>query len=105
MVQEVQGTLIKHRFPEAFTIDLLNPDVLRSYLANPQRLLDAVRSEPPGTVVLIDEIQKAPDLLSLVHILIEEKKQWLFVLTGSSSRKLKRQGVDLLGGKALKKTL
>lgn len=100
-----KSTLIKHRFPESFTIDLLNPDVRRLYLANPKHLLDTVRSHPHGTVVLIDEIQKVPDLLSVVHILIEEKKQWLFVLTGSSSRKLKRQGVDLLGGRALKKTL
>ena len=100
-----KSTLIHQRFPEAFVIDLLNPDVRRLYSASPEKLLDVIRAEPPGTVVLIDEIQKVPDLLSVVHILIEEKKQWLFVLTGSSSRKLKRQGVDLLGGRALKKTL
>lgn len=100
-----KSTLIHHRFPKALVIDLLNPDVRRLYSTHPERLLEVVRSEPEGMVILIDEIQKVPDLLSVVHILIEEKKRWLFVLTGSSSRKLKKQGVDLLGGRALRKTL
>lgn len=100
-----KSTLIHLRFPNAFIIDLLNPEIRRMYSTKPETLLEVIRSKPPGTVILIDEIQKVPDLLSVVHILIEEKKNWLFVLTGSSSRKLKRQGVDLLGGRALKKTL
>ncbi len=100
-----KSTLIRKIYPDALIIDLLNPAVQRMYAAHPERLLDVVRAEPIGKVILIDEIQKVPDLLSIVHILIEEKKQWLFVLTGSSARKLKRQGVDLLGGRALKKSL
>lgn len=100
-----KSTLMRRRFPDALVIDLLNPEVRRSYAANPEKLLDIVRAEPQGRVIFIDEIQKVPDLLSVVHILIEEKKQWLFILTGSSARKLRRQGVDLLGGRALKKSL
>ena len=61
--------------------------------------------KPGGHVIIIDEIQKVPELLSLVHILIEEKQGWIFILTGSSARKLNRAGVDLLGGRALKKNL
>ena len=52
-------------------------------------------------VVVIDEVQKVPELLNVVHSLIEEKKGYLFILTGSSSRKLKKEGVNLLGGRAL----
>ncbi len=58
-----------------------------------------------GKTIIIDEIQKVPELLSIVHVLIEEKKKWKFILTGSSARKLQRQGVDLLGGRALNKVL
>ncbi len=97
--------MIRERFPDVFVIDLLNPFVRRLYSAHPEKLLDVVRAEPAGRIFLIDEIQKVPDLLSVVHILIEEKKQWIFILTGSSARKLKNEGVDLLGGRALKKNL
>jgi len=55
--------------------------------------------------VVIDEVQKAPELLPVVHSLIEEKPNLQFILTGSSSRKLKRTGADLLGGRALKCTI
>jgi predicted AAA+ superfamily ATPase len=56
-------------------------------------------------IVIIDEIQKIPELLPVVHQLIEQKKGIQFILTGSSSRKLKRTGVDLLAGRALNKSL
>jgi len=55
--------------------------------------------------VVIDEVQKLPDLLSVVHALIESKKKVQFILSGSSARKLKRAGVDLLAGRALLKSL
>jgi uncharacterized protein len=58
-------------------------------------------SDPKGGALLIDEIQKVPDLLPVVHSLIEQKSGWSFILTGSSARKLKQTGVDLLGGRAL----
>jgi len=50
---------------------------------------------------VIDEVQKVPELLNSVHSLIEEKLGYQFILTGSSARKLKKQGVNLLGGRAL----
>jgi len=57
-----------------------------------------------GTVVL-DEVQKVPELLAVVHGIIEGRRRLQFVLTGSSARKLKRGVVDLLAGRALVRTL
>ncbi|HEY8270177.1 MAG TPA: AAA family ATPase [Pseudobdellovibrionaceae bacterium] len=51
-------------------------------------------------IVIIDEIQKMPELLNEIHKIIEEKKQTRFILTGSSARKLKKVGINLLGGRA-----
>lgn len=100
-----KSTMVTRRHPHATLINLLLSNIQRQYLARPEMLLNVVRAEPRGQTIVIDEIQKAPELLSLVHILIEEKQDWKFILTGSSARKLKREGVDLLGGRALKKTL
>lgn len=55
--------------------------------------------------MIIDEVQKVPAILSLVHDIIEEKRGIQFILTGSSARKLKREGVDLLAGRALLKKM
>lgn len=96
-----KSTWAKKQFPGALRIDLLDDAVFREYSADPNRLLGLVRGAESRTTIIIDEIQKVPALLSLVHLLIEEKRGWKFVLTGSSARKLKRAGVDLLGGRAL----
>jgi predicted AAA+ superfamily ATPase len=79
----------------------LDPEVFRIYSANPERLRERLLAESGVTTVVIDEIQKIPELLNLVHSLMEQKKTWQFILTGSSARKLKRTGVDLLAGRAL----
>lgn len=100
-----KSTLVQRRHPSGLYINLLESRQQRQYIADPDRLLAIVRAEPAGQTIIIDEIQKVPALLSLVHVLIEEKKQWQFVLTGSSARKLKRESVNLLGGRALNKTL
>jgi predicted AAA+ superfamily ATPase len=96
-----KSTFAKQHFSDALYVDLLKPEVFRVYSANPEYLSERVRGAGEGAVVVIDEIQKVPQLLSLVHSLIGEKRGWRFILTGSSSRKLKRSGVDLLGGRAL----
>jgi len=95
-----KSTFVKRQFKSSFYVDLLDPGVFRTYSANPERLREQLRATRK-TVVVIDEIQKVPELLDLVHSLMEEKAGWRFVLTGSSSRKLKRSGVDLLAGRAL----
>ncbi len=86
-------------------IDLLEPDIFRSYSARPERLRELVLGNRQKKVIVIDEIQKVPDLLNVVHSLIERKQGWQFVLTGSSSRKLKRTGIDLLAGRVLNLSL
>ena len=96
-----KSTWLKMQYPNALWIDLLNLEVLRFYLAAPERLREVVQPLQNGSVIVIDEVQKAPDLLSEVHGLIEQQRGLQFVLTGSSSRKLKRAGVDLLAGRAL----
>jgi predicted AAA+ superfamily ATPase len=96
-----KSTFVKRAFERALYLDLLDPEVFRIYSANPERLRERLFAEPGVTTVVIDEIQKIPELLSLVHSLMEQKKKWQFVLTGSSARKLKRTGIDLLAGRAL----
>ena len=96
-------TWIHDHFKDALWIDLLLPEEIQFYGAKPQRLLEAVQAVSIQKTIVIDEIQKLPELLSLVHLIIEEKKGHQFILTGSSARKLKRSGVDLLAGRALLK--
>jgi len=96
-------TWIRDQFKNALWIDLLLPEAVQFYGAKPERLLDTLKGSPSIKTVVIDEIQKLPELLSLVHLVIEEKRGYQFILTGSSARKLKRTGVDLLAGRALLK--
>ena len=101
-----KSTWLKLRYPDdALYIDLLSPDLFRLYVARPERLNELIRGNPDKKVVIIDEIQKVPALLDVVHQIIENDKNIRFILTGSSSRKLKRAGVDLLAGRAVLKTL
>lgn len=98
-------TWLKQNCPDALWIDLLEPDIFRSYSAYPERLREIILAHPDKKTVVIDEIQKIPELLSVIHFLIEKKLKIQFILTGSSSRKLKRKGADLLAGRVIKKTL
>ncbi len=98
-------TLLKKRFPNTLLIQLLLPNIRRKFTSDPEYLLEVVQAQPAESTIIIDEIQRVPELLSLVHLLIEEKQGWKFILTGSSARKLKQKGVDLLGGRAIKKML
>jgi len=101
-----KSTWLKTFGAQAVWVDLLDPETYRTCLANPERLRQLVDGAPQATRVIIDEVQKAPQLLDVVHQLIEEKRRPLqFILTGSSARKLKRTGVDLLAGRVLIKTL
>ncbi len=96
-----KSTWCREQYADAILVDLLQPDVRRRYLARPERLRELVRQKRDGQVFVIDEVQKTPELLSVVHSLIEEHRGWRFVLTGSSARKLRRGGVDLMAGRAV----
>lgn len=100
-----KSTLMQLNYSQALWVDLLRPDVLRSYLARPERLYDLLSGNPQHKTIVIDEVQKAPLLLSVVHDLIEQKAGIKFILTGSSARKLSRESADLLAGRALKRVL
>lgn len=91
-------TWVRHTFSQAVYIDLLEAELFNRLTANPQRLEGLI---PLGhrDWVVIDEIQRVPDLLSEVHRLIETRG-YKFALTGSSARKLRRGGTNLLGGRA-----
>jgi predicted AAA+ superfamily ATPase len=99
-----KSTWTRSEFPDALRLDLLDLEAFRAHQSRPERLAEAVRARPRGQLVVIDEVQKAPELLSTVHLLMEEDRSRRFVLTGSSARKLRRAGVNLLGGRALLRT-
>jgi len=94
-----------HQYPDALRIDLLDPAMLRQLSAQPERLAEMVEANPKKKQIFVDEIQKLPELLEVVHLLIERKAGQQFILTGSSARKLRRHGVNLLGGRAAEKHL
>jgi predicted AAA+ superfamily ATPase len=98
-----KSTWLKKHYKHAFWIDLLDPEVFRFYSAAPEKLAQILSEHPKKKVVVLDEIQKVPQLLDVVHSLIEKKQGYQFIMTGSSSRKLKQQGVNLLAGRALLK--
>lgn len=90
----------RRAFPGALLVDLLEPAMERRMLARPEALETLAEGMRKPGAIIIDEVQKAPALLDVVHRLIERKRGWRFVLTGSSARKLRRGGVNLLGGRA-----
>ncbi len=85
---------------QALFINLLKPDIERRFAKNPESLETIVKALPENTThIIIDEIQKLPKLLDMVHYLIESTDKY-FILTGSSARKLKHGGANLLAGRA-----
>lgn len=97
-------TWIKQNFAEAAFYDLLNTSETIRLSREPSLLYRELQALPNGSWVVVDEIQKVPSLLDEVHRLIEEKKL-RFILSGSSARKLKRGGANLLAGRAVHKHL
>ena len=63
-----------HEFPNALRIDLLDPATLRQLSARPEQLRELVDANPHAKQIFIDEIQKLPELLEVVHFLIEKKQ-------------------------------
>lgn len=100
--QTGKTSLVRHALPSAKVYDLLDGDVFLTLSRRPARLGEELG--PADRLVVLDEIQKLPVLLDEVHRLIEQKGV-RFVLTGSNARKLRRGGVNLLGGRAPSRTL
>jgi predicted AAA+ superfamily ATPase len=94
-----KSTWLRRILPKALWFDLLDETLYQTLLGNPGLLADRLRTAAPGSWVVLDEIQRLPNLLNEVHRAMEERRL-KFVLCGSSARKLKRAGVNLLGGRA-----
>ena len=90
--------LLRKLYPDSLYFDLLNSDLFLRLTASPDTITTYIPENYSG-VIIIDEIQKIPSLLDVVHRLIEEKN-FKFIMTGSSARKLRKSGVNLLGGRA-----
>jgi predicted AAA+ superfamily ATPase len=90
---------LRQTFPKAFHIDLLSPSDAYTYIATPERLRETVLAQK-SKVVVIDEIQKVPELLNVIHGMMVDCPDLQFVMTGSSTCKLHQKGVNLLGGRA-----
>lgn len=98
--QTGKSTLLKALFPRARYYDMLNFKLYRDLSRNPSLLREQSALLPKGEIIIIDEVQKVPELLDEVHALIQDR-QLRFILCGSSARKLRRSGANLLGGRAL----
>ena len=95
-----KSTLIKQRYSKkCLYIDLLDPQTEDRYRLNPGLLKQELTAQSQIKRVIIDEVQKLPRILDVVHQLMEEKNIQ-FILSGSSARKLKRGGANLLAGRA-----
>ena len=106
--QTGKSTYLKTNFPSSLSINLLRPEVFRELLRKPELLEKKILAHDFSasiklydvSLVIIDEVQKIPELLDVVHLLIEQDKNLRFILTGSSARKIKSGKANLLGGRA-----
>lgn len=96
-------SFLKTNYPEAYYVDLLAGEVFRELSIRPEVLARTIPKD--CRMVIIDEVQKLPALLDEVQRLIHLDTEIRFILTGSSARKLRRQGTNLLGGRALLATM
>jgi predicted AAA+ superfamily ATPase len=97
-----KSTYLRLAFPDSLTFDLLQTDLMLDLARRPALLRERLLATPGRQLrspVILDEVQKVPSLLDEVHWLIESRGL-RFILCGSSARKLKRSGVNLLGGRA-----
>jgi predicted AAA+ superfamily ATPase len=95
-----KSTLLRQVLPEALYLDLLDASLYLELSRDPHRLEAIIGDRPKGAWIVLDEIQKTPALLDEVHRLMESRR-WRFALCGSSARKLRRGGANLLGGRAI----
>lgn len=98
--QTGKTTALLMQLPDAIYIDLLDTDTKNRYMRRPAILYELLHDKPERTLVIIDEISEVPELLNEVHRLIV-RCDHIFILCGSSARKLKRKGRNTLGGRAL----
>ena len=88
-----------------FSVDLLDPETQLLYSKDPNLLAKQLEAIPRQGMVLIDEVQRVPRLLDLIHSLVEKNPQLHFAMSGSSARKVRHGAANLLGGRALYRAL
>lgn len=94
-----KSTWLQATLPDALRVDLLDPASQRQFQARPERLRELLAGQSGVRDVVVDEIQKVPALLDVVHQMVEADRSLRFILTGSSARKLRRGGANLLAGR------
>ena len=99
-----KSTWARAKFADAVHLDLLDERLYQDLLADPSLFAQSIAHLPPGAWVVVDEVQRLPALLNEVHRCIETRGL-RFALLGSSARKLKAAGTNLLAGRALKRTM
>lgn len=99
-----KSTWLGQIHPDAHWVDLLDESRYQDYLVDPAVFSAELDALPRGSQIIVDEVQRLPGLLNIVHQKIEARRL-RFVLSGSSARKLRRSGVNLLGGRADWRTL
>ncbi len=99
-----KSTWAQQAFPDAARFDLLDEGLFQGYLRDPRLFSNELNLLPSGGCVVVDEVQRLPTLLNEVHRFIE-RKGLRFVLLGSSARKLKQAGTNLLAGRALRRVM
>ena len=85
--QTGKSTFLRNKFPGSIYIDLLNTELKSRFSRKPSLLYEMLYDKEKGTLIIIDEIPEVPELLNEVHRLISEK-ELVFILCGSSARKL-----------------
>ena len=99
-----KSTWVRAALPDAVYLDLLDERLYMDLLADPGLFYQSVADQPPGTWVVVDEVQRLPALLNEVHRCIATLRL-RFALLGSSARKLKAAGTNMLAGRALRKAM
>jgi hypothetical protein len=99
-----KSTWTRAAFPQAHTFDLLDEGLYHSLLSEPSTFAAELAALPRSTPVIVDEVQRVPALLNEVHRAMETRRQ-RFILLGSSARRLKTAGTNLLAGRAVVKTM
>ena len=99
-----KSTLLKKEKAD-LTIDLLDPELQLAYNKNPNLLRQQIDEIKSSATIFIDEVQRVPRILDIIHSLMEQKPKLKFILCGSSARKLRHGAANLLGGRALYRTM
>lgn len=99
--QTGKSTLLKSLYPDALYFDLLISREYERFQRNPGLIREIMEARDPGSMAIVDEIQRIPELLNEIHWLIVNRNN-RFILSGSSPRKILRSGGNLLGGRAIR---